>query len=194
MDKQKQIEEMAYIICEMAMKPKTCAECAGRKGGCFSIPKMERLYNAGYRKIHEGAVVLTEKEYRRYERIEKTIKLAKREKAIGYEVKNGKLYYFSNLLEGFECEFKDLQEVCEMANHYLEEFYGLDQRLTFWKGKAETTEQETAEKFAGRLKDEYLPIISGYFSDSETEKEQELNRLLCEMTDEILKEIKEGKL
>lgn len=59
MNKQKQIEEMANIVCKMAMKPKTCAECAGRKGGCFSIPHMEQLYNAGYRKIPENAVVLT---------------------------------------------------------------------------------------------------------------------------------------
>ena len=38
------------------------------------------------------------------------------------------------------------------------------------------------------LKDEYLPIISGYFSDNEKETEKELNRLLCEMTDEFYKE------
>ena len=63
MDKQKQIEEMANIVCKMAMKPKTCAECAGRKGGCFSIPHMEQLYNAGYRKIPENAVVLTREEH-----------------------------------------------------------------------------------------------------------------------------------
>ena len=34
------------------------------------------------------------------------------------------------------------------------------------------------------LKDEYLPIISGFMDDTEA---QECNRLLCEMTDEICK-------
>ena len=125
--------------------------------------EIERLTEkASYRKIPEGAVVLTEKEYKRYERIEKIIKLAKMEKAIGYEVKNGKLYYFTNMLEGFEYEFKDLQEICDTANHYNEEFFGLQQRLDFWKGKAEETRKETAEKFAERLKAKYAEIAKSY--------------------------------
>ena len=148
MDKKKQIEEMAKDV-ELAGK------CTVFRNGKIDLTLFrtseeiaETLYNLNYHKIPENAVVLTEKEYNRYARIEKIIKLAKREKAIGYEVKNGKLYYFSNLLEGFEHEFKDLLEICDTANHYNEEFYGLDQRLTFWKGKAETTAKETAEKFA----------------------------------------------
>lgn len=50
---EKQIEEMANIVCEMALKPNSCRECDGRKGGCFTIPKMKILYNAGYRKIYD---------------------------------------------------------------------------------------------------------------------------------------------
>ena len=138
MDKQKQIEEMYNSLCYV------CEE------DYHELAK--GLVEEGYRKIPENAVVLTEKEYKRYARIEKIIKLAKREKANGYEVKNGKLYYFSNMLGGCEIEFKDLQEICDMANHYNEEFWGLDQRLTFWKDKAETIRKETAEKFAERLK------------------------------------------
>lgn len=150
MDKQKQIEEMAG-----------CKDCYDNLGHCPSQDDKEicpcyknavENYKQGYRKIPEGAVVLTEKEYKRYERIEKIIKLAKREKANGYEVKNGKLYYFSNMLDGFEYEFKDLQEICDAANHYNEEFWGLDQRLAFWQGKAEETRKETAEKFAEKAK------------------------------------------
>ena len=143
------------------------------------------LYDAGYRKIPEGAVVLTEKEYKRYERIEKTIKLAKMYKANGYEVKNGKLYYFSNMLDGCEIEFKDMQEICDMANHYNEEFFGLDQRLTFWQGKAEEARKETAEKFAERLKersfDEYAPDGRSYECVAVSD------------IDEICKELTEGK-
>ena len=144
MDKQKQIKEMAKIYCQNGFK---CEENC-QTNGCRVYEVCTELYNAGYRKIPEGAVVLTDKEYKRYERIEKIIKLAKMEKANGYEVKNGKLYYFSNMLGGCEIEFKDLQEICDALNHYNEEFWGLDQRLTFWKGKAETVGKETAEKFA----------------------------------------------
>ena len=52
MDKQ-MIEEMAYMICEMTSK---CVDCS--KYSCKSKDSAERLYNAGYRKIPEGGVVL----------------------------------------------------------------------------------------------------------------------------------------
>lgn len=182
MDKQKQIEEMADIICMAAI-----AYQGSKKEHIRGIHGAisEALLNAGYRKIPEGAVVLTEKEYQRYERIEKIIKLAKMEKAIGYEVKNGKLYYFTNMLEGFEYEFKDLQEICDTANHYNEEFFGLQQRLDFWKGKAEETRKETAEKFAERLK--------GLFPIDEVMLHLLPHKQLHKAVDEICKEFTEGE-
>ena len=169
MDKQKQIEEMV----------ETMANWAYRNGMLWHEGHAKLLAEAlvenGYRKIPEGAV-LTDKEYKRYERIEKTIKLAKMYKANGYEVKNGKLYYYSNMLGGCEIEFKDLQEICDMANHYNEEFWGLDQRLTFWQGKAEDIRKETAEKFAEMLKEKFAYDIER-----------------CKAVDEICKELAEGK-
>ena len=53
MNKEKQIEEMAHLVCEMALKPNSCQECIGRKGGCFTLPKMKVLQDAGYRKIYD---------------------------------------------------------------------------------------------------------------------------------------------
>lgn len=55
MNKEKQIQEMAHMICSMASKPKSCRECGGRKSGCFTLSKMEILYNAGYRKQSDVA-------------------------------------------------------------------------------------------------------------------------------------------
>ena len=183
MDKKKKIEEMAKVIQYNMCKDTPCEECNYHGVKYKILPRhcsvyihAEMLYNAGYRKIKANEVVLTEKEYKRYTRIEKIIKLAKMEKANGYEVKNGKLYYFSNMLGGCEIEFKDLQDICDMANHYNEEFWGLDQRITFWQLKAEETRKETAEKFAERVKWQFV--------DSER---------LCEQIDEICKEIVEGE-
>ena len=65
MDKQKQIEEMAKIILEASCKGSECANCEfvkrveEAKTTCLCL---KSLYNAGYRKIPEGAVVLTEEE------------------------------------------------------------------------------------------------------------------------------------
>ena len=186
MDKQKQIEELKETL------RRRCAE--GEVAFCIDadcyLCEAKFLINAGYRKIPEGAVVLTREEYKRYERIEKIIKLAKMEKANGYEVKNGKLYYFSNMLEGCEIEFKDLQEICDMANHYNEEFWGLDQRLTFWKGKAETARKETAEKFAEMAKARATAREHRFYQG----REYVVYHIVDESFDEICKVITEGKV
>lgn len=58
MDKKKKIEEMASIIddCTWVTDENYCENISCEK--CHAI----RLYNAGYRKIPEGAVVLTKEE------------------------------------------------------------------------------------------------------------------------------------
>lgn len=48
MNKQRRIEAMANSICEMANKPDSCEQCPGRKGGCFTLPKMDKLIHNGY--------------------------------------------------------------------------------------------------------------------------------------------------
>ena len=60
MDKQKQIaiEEMAKDICVECPYP-TCVPCKA----CDSWGYAENAINAGYRKIPEGAVVITREEY-----------------------------------------------------------------------------------------------------------------------------------
>lgn len=55
MNRQAQIEEMAHLVCEMAYKPNSCQECAGRKGGCFTLPKMKILHDHGYCKQSDTA-------------------------------------------------------------------------------------------------------------------------------------------
>lgn len=70
--KQKQIEEMASIICKETSNKGLCKKCDFKKHRqfdfiyqCSKFDNAEALYNAGYRKIPEGAVVLTEEEYER---------------------------------------------------------------------------------------------------------------------------------
>ena len=66
MDKQKQIEEMGKILLETSCMGSECENCAfiksveEAKETCVCL---KALYNAGYRKIPEGAVVLTREEY-----------------------------------------------------------------------------------------------------------------------------------
>ena len=76
MDKQKQIEEieeieeMAKALCKNTSNKGDCEECGFRDGKevfvnriCYKFDDAINLYNLGYRKIPEGAVVLTREEY-----------------------------------------------------------------------------------------------------------------------------------
>ena len=58
MDKQKQIEDMAHNLC---LKEWDCEDCE-RNGVCLLYSTATIIYNAGYRKIPEGAVVLTQEQ------------------------------------------------------------------------------------------------------------------------------------
>lgn len=74
MDKQKQIEEMAKVLRQHICEDKPCQECKYHGNSKILEPYCEAyiharmLYNAGYRKIPEGAVVLTNNnEIKQYE-------------------------------------------------------------------------------------------------------------------------------
>ena len=70
MDKQKQIEEMAKVVQRNMCGDKPCEECNYHGFKTKILPRYcevyliaEKLFNAGYRKIPDGAVVLTREEY-----------------------------------------------------------------------------------------------------------------------------------
>lgn len=63
--KQEQIAEMAVIGCvrnPQAHTTEECLRCDFKQGQCNAYRHAEKLYNAGYRKLPEGAVVLTKEE------------------------------------------------------------------------------------------------------------------------------------
>ena len=66
MTRQEQIEEMAVIGCvrnPQAHTAEECAKCDFKQGQCNAYRHAEALYNAGYRKIQDGTVVLSREEY-----------------------------------------------------------------------------------------------------------------------------------
>ena len=67
MNKQKQIEEMARTFggCHITPNCKVCCAYSGSTD-CPNKTRAEDLYNAGYRKIPEGSVVLTGEELEKY--------------------------------------------------------------------------------------------------------------------------------
>ena len=141
MDKQKQIDEMAKIIgCDTCDKdcPNRCAFCSA------NVKKeAEMLYNEGYRKIPEGAVVLTKEEHKKLKHGSGTLE---------------KLYnqYPFRVLVGFNS-----MVFCQDRECFERLYDEIEERAS----------KETAEKFAERLKDEVLNFCgtveeNGYFERS----------------------------
>ena len=62
MTEQRQIEEMAVIGCvrnPQAHTAEECAKCDFKEGQCNAYRHAKALYDAGYRKVPENAVILT---------------------------------------------------------------------------------------------------------------------------------------
>lgn len=138
MDKQ-MIEEMAKLVQGDMCGDVPCEEC-NYHGKMKILPRYcgvyliaEKLYNAGYRKIPEGAVVLTETEYN---------------DLLSDEVKT---------IERDIAEYWATEEVATVAKELHKEGYRkIDDHAILVLRKAKCLEQkirkETAEKFAERLK------------------------------------------
>lgn len=117
MNKEQQIEEMAVIGCvrnPQAHTAEECAKCDFKNGQCNSYRHAEAIYNAGYRKISEDNIcealekpVDTSK--RKYESIDGIVR--------GFVVKDGKILYVTNILDGCRHEFKDIHEICDELNN-----------------------------------------------------------------------------
>jgi molybdopterin synthase catalytic subunit len=150
----KQIEKMAEIMYQVeAFELETLAEA---------------LYNAGYRKIDEDVVVLTEGEYS--DMLSAEVETIERDIA----------EYWAN--EDAESVAKELHKD---GYRKLDEHAILVLRKA--KGLEEKVRKETAEKFAERLKERLDISVDGY-STSEVISEIE------DKIDEIVKEITEGEV
>lgn len=121
MDKKQQIEEIANLMAD------TMHKNFGLKFKDFA----EILYNAGYRKIPEDNI---------RETVEKPVDTSKREyESIddivrGFVVKDGKILYVTNILEGFRHEYNDIHEICDELNNDMKEIdklMGLNNHLRF---------------------------------------------------------------
>ena len=142
--KDKIIEEMARIIAFELCPNRAIHKKWGEEAQCYSDNNfsectqiknvVDKLYNAGYRKIPENAVVLTETEYN---------------DLLSDEVKT---------IERDIAEYWATEEVATVAKELHKEGYRkIDDHAILVLRKAKCLEQkirkETAEKFAERLKD-----------------------------------------
>lgn len=110
MDKQKQIEEMAKVICTHINPCKNCTEYDF--GYCKFLGWCEKLYNAGYRKISEGVVVLTREEW---DKVGIRLVQARKETAEKFAIKAKESFFGVNCIDSDEWNwyYDKLDEICE---------------------------------------------------------------------------------
>ena len=134
MDKQKQIEEMAKDLKQIKFNMQGCF--IPQYVGVHEDITARDLYELGYRKIPEGAVVLTREEYEILKL--NMVELERTSKSINDF--DGNLIIENQVLKN---KVSELETLCDEKDHVIR---------VYWKEKKQAR-KETAEKFAEKLKD-----------------------------------------
>ena len=173
MDKKQQIEEIANLMAD------TMHKNFGLKFKDFA----EILYNAGYRKIPEDNI---------RETVEKPVDTSKREYeniddiVRGFVVKDGKLMYVTNILDGCRHEFKDIYEICDELNNDMKAIDRLTELNTYLRFQLGESKKLTVKEFAEKLKNviHERDYVQGY---AEIGLIEEIDELLKEFENDISK-------
>lgn len=124
MDKNKEIEEMARDLPFLTLGRDVHISSTNVEKRAWTLSEednkiiAEALYNADYRKIPEDNIRETvekpiDTQKREYENIDDIVR--------GFVVKDGKLMYVTNILDGCRHEFKDIYEICAELNNNMKE-------------------------------------------------------------------------
>ena len=95
--------------------------------------------------------------------VERLHKLQKPTETSGFIIQNGKVVFYTNILNGYRHEFKDLEAVVRDLNLMLQNSYKNDQIIGFYKNTIEnqvselkTAKSEAIKEFAERLKEKFI--------------------------------------
>lgn len=122
------------------------------------------LYNAGYRKLPEDNIRETVEKpidtpKRKYESIEDIVR--------GFVVKDGKILYVTNILDGCRHEFKDIHEICDELNNNMKKIDRLMELNNHLRFQLEECKKSIVKEFAEKFKEK---SHKGAFRDPVTYK------------------------
>lgn len=155
MNKEQQIEEIEQFIYDYVDSKQTArVYLLGSRVNELAKPFVhnkriaEALYNAGYRKISEDNIceavekpVNTPK--RKYESIEDIVR--------GFVVKDGKILYVTNILDGCRHEFKNIYEICDEMNAMIKQLDSLTELSDYLKAMNKEIRDNTAQEILSQL-------------------------------------------
>ena len=85
--------------------------------------------------------------------IERLQKLQKPTETSGYRIENGKVVFYTKILNGYRHEYESLDRVVNDMNIMLQNAYKTDEIAGHYKGKLKTAKAEAIKEFAERLKE-----------------------------------------
>ena len=80
-------------------------------------------------------------------------KLQKPTETSGFRIENNKVVFYTNILNGYRHEYKDLDGVVKELNFMLQNCYKCDEVLSHYKGKLKNDKINAIKEFAERLKE-----------------------------------------
>ena len=70
----------------------------------------------------------------------------------GFKVENGKVVFYSDILNDYKHEYKDLDEIVKELNLYMHTDYKNLELISHYQHKVQTAKTEAIKEFAERLK------------------------------------------
>ena len=120
-----------------------------KRSGCLEPFEARDIIEQKDNKIAE----LTELLNRQKAEIERLNKLQKPTGAGGFKVENGKIVFYSDMLNGYRHEYKDLDEIAKELNLYMHTDYKNLELISHHQHKAQTAKTDAIKEFAERLKE-----------------------------------------
>ena len=108
---------------------------------------------------------------------ERLQKLQEPTKTSGFKIENGKVIFYTDILNGYRREYKDLEEIVKELNLYMHTDYKNIELISHYQHKAQTAKAEAVREFAERVK----ALTASYWLDNINVGH--LNDLVKEMTE-----------
>ena len=149
---------------EQIIKALEC--CCKSFGNCTKCPykEVDCVTTSGKSLLLKDALDLINRQKAEIERLHK---LQKPTEASGFKIEDGKVVFYTNMLNGYRHELKDLDEVVEELNLMLQEAYKTDEIAGYLRALQEqykTAKSEAIKEFAKKYK-EYIKNFTGRFTD-----------------------------
>lgn len=112
--------------------------------------------------------------------IERLQKLQKPTETSGFRIENGKVVFYSDMLNGYRHEFKDLDEIVKELNLYMQTDYKNIELISHYKHKAQKAKADAIKEFAERLKRQCAFVVGEEY----WEVLNEIDNLVKEMVGE----------